>query len=645
MERDRNFTEDDIRDAVLHIPKFRARIRAYHQRLRALPRPEERTAAQDAQFVLIRDEILRLERLVSQLEANIKGRMSGSTGETRATYGDDDGAGGDGGTGATGTGKRGGARTTASALIDVATHPANTVNDFKTFFGLLAGIWNGGDVAAGLRTSAKPAVQLMIKYLPLAGAPGYAAATSIERLKIDDIIELLATLIDLCTGKADLKKLFDTMKVFVGNIWELVQTLAKDVAPALANAAWQGALSVGGTIQEALSPEIKAQNEAYRKSEALIAAENATVENVTGSIGDAALQTIDDEPPTDVMEAIGQGSETATHIGGYGTLTFSTHATEEFNKAYTQFEIDMNAKHAPGAESSYKADSILNQGKKETMRAKFFVPWFLYIRDHMKDLPAPFDNLAPLPSWDANTWFNNATSDVNPSAPSDYTKALKPFVDSLTTASAANHQERMDNQLKAAEENSAMESNRVAQEFVDGRAASVQAARDIGLEPMDDIGFKTNPTSTPQDREYKQAVYDNWQNKESQKANPTVSYNIKTDAEMRTLLRAATASHTAANYAKLADEAYKAGNTEDDQGYRNALSKLDPAKLAVLIQEREQAEANKNYSATVPMTYSAVNTAVSPFGNFGGSRPALHHIESRMGKRFRSDAFDSRFFE
>jgi hypothetical protein len=570
--------------------------------------------------------------------------MTGSTGETGITYRDDDGDGGDGGTGGIGYGMHGGARTTASALLDVAMHPSDALSEIKRFFELLAGIWNGGDVATGLRTSAKPAFQLMIKYLPLAGAPGYAAASSIEKLKIDDIIELLATLIDLCTGKADLKKLFDTMKVFVGNIWELVQTLAKDVAPALANAAWQGALSVGGTIQEALSPEIRARNEAYRKSEALIAAENATVENVTSSIGNAALQTIHDEPPTDVMEVIGQGSETATHISGYGTTLFSIHATEEFNKAYMQFEIYMRDKANAGAERSYKADSILNNANKETMRAKFFVPWFLYIRNHMKDLPAPFDKLAPLPSWDADTWFNNATSDI-PSAPSDYTKALKPFLDSLATISAANHKERVDNQLKAAEENSARESNRVAQEFVDGRAASVQAARDIGLEPMDDTGFKTNPISTPQDREYKQAVYDNWQNKEWKKANPTVSYNIKTDAEMQTLRRAATASHTAANYAKLADEAYKAGNTEDDQGYRNALSKLDPAKLAVLIQERQQAEANKNYSATVPMTYSAVNTAVSPFGNFGGSRPALHHIESRMGKRFRSDAFDSRFFE
>jgi hypothetical protein len=143
---------------------------------------------------------------------------------------------------------QGGARSTVAAISGALMSPTNTMNEFKEFFVDIAGIWNGGNVAEGLRTHGKKAFSTLIKYLPLAGAPGFAAASALEKLKIDAIINLLATLIDLITGKASLEQLFNALKEFIGNIFDMLKDLALAIFPAIGEAIKGGLQGLVDTI-------------------------------------------------------------------------------------------------------------------------------------------------------------------------------------------------------------------------------------------------------------------------------------------------------------------------------------------------------------------------------------------------------------
>ena len=150
---------------------------------------------------------------------------------------------------------KGGARSTVTALAALVASPTDTLKEMKGFFEDLAGIWNNGDVATGLRTKGKKAFTTLVKYLPLAGVPGYTAATALEQVPIDDVIELLATLVDLIRGKASLKQFFDVLAKLLGNIYEMLKSFATtlvsgvtQIAPQVGNAVVSGVSTFGNSL-------------------------------------------------------------------------------------------------------------------------------------------------------------------------------------------------------------------------------------------------------------------------------------------------------------------------------------------------------------------------------------------------------------
>jgi hypothetical protein len=154
----------------------------------------------------------------------------------------------------------GGARGTAQAVVESLMDPYGTLEEIKGFFRDLVGIWNNGDVANGLRTKGKKAFLTLIRFLPLAGAPGYAAAVAMERLQLDKIIDLLADLIDLITGKKSLGDFFNSLKQFIGDVYEKIRDLAMSLFPAVgaaitevANKIKDGIIQVSGQIRDGIT--------------------------------------------------------------------------------------------------------------------------------------------------------------------------------------------------------------------------------------------------------------------------------------------------------------------------------------------------------------------------------------------------------
>jgi hypothetical protein len=155
---------------------------------------------------------------------------------------------------------KGGARGTAMALVESLMDPSGTLEEIKGFFRDLVGIWNNGDVATGLRTKGKKAFLTLVKFLPLAGTAGYAAAVAMEQLQIDKIIDLLADLVDLITGEKSLGEFFNSLKEFVTNIYEKVRDMATSIFPAVqaaitevANKIRDGAIQVSNQVRDGIN--------------------------------------------------------------------------------------------------------------------------------------------------------------------------------------------------------------------------------------------------------------------------------------------------------------------------------------------------------------------------------------------------------
>jgi len=144
-----------------------------------------------------------------------------------------------GGTGATGSGKprkprkrrlRGGARSTLAALADVATNPKGAIEELKGLFTHAAALFSDmKNIGGNLRVHGKAIFVLVIKYLPLAGAPGYTAATVLERMPIDKYIEVAASILDFFTGKGDLMHMLTSMADLVGDIFNQLKDLIPQI--------------------------------------------------------------------------------------------------------------------------------------------------------------------------------------------------------------------------------------------------------------------------------------------------------------------------------------------------------------------------------------------------------------------------------
>jgi len=325
---------------------------------------------------------------------------------------------------------QGGARTTVAALTGVATNPSATLQEFKGFFEDLAGIWNGGDVAGGLRNNGKRAFATLIKYLPLAGAPGYAAATALEKLKIDSIINLLATLIDLITGRATLPQLFEALKEFIGNIFDLVKDFATNVLPVIGNAIVSGLTSVGDTIVEGLDPRLKAEGEARRKNDRLAGSERQYADLIISRLKEAAERTFKapkvlTEDQAEQNRLAGKSETSIVNVDKY-----NFEATEAMNAALYPPGVVNPFAGRPDQETSTEAR---NQANRIAAAKKRFpeVPYWLWLRGHM---PPEWNDFAKyIPSWTKDEFYAKATEGGGYGASSEYQTFVDTFEDKLKT--------------------------------------------------------------------------------------------------------------------------------------------------------------------------------------------------------------------
>jgi hypothetical protein len=178
---------------------------------------------------------------------------------------------------------RGGARSTASAILDVATNPKATIEEFKGIFGHIAALFSDiHNLGGNLRIHGKAIYQFVVKYLPLAGTPGYAAATFLERVPIDKIIEVAASILDFFSGKGDLMHMLDAMASMVGDIFnqlkDLIPQIIAKVGHEISDAI--GSNTTAATLANMFganyeSPAVRQAREAWEREKARADAANA----------------------------------------------------------------------------------------------------------------------------------------------------------------------------------------------------------------------------------------------------------------------------------------------------------------------------------------------------------------------------------
>lgn len=189
---------------------------------------------------------------------------------------------------------RGGARTTAAALLDVARNPTASLDELKSLFTHVASIFSDmGNLGAGLRTHGKEITRIVIKYLPIAGAPGFAAATAIEKLPIDKLIEVAASIVDFFTGKGDILTMLKAMGEVIGDIWnqlkdiipKILEKVGAAVQEVVAKIGHEGAKAIGSSNELSAvanifganyeSPAVREAREEYEREKARSAAAGA----------------------------------------------------------------------------------------------------------------------------------------------------------------------------------------------------------------------------------------------------------------------------------------------------------------------------------------------------------------------------------
>jgi hypothetical protein len=199
----------------------------------------------------------------------------------------------------------GGARSTAEAVRGLLMNPKDSIEDFKNFFTELGNIYNNGDVGQGLRTHGIAATTLAIKYLPLAGVPGVAAATALEKLQVNKWINILASLIDFVAGKGNLMTFLNALKDLVGDIFNLLKDIITDVIAHPEKIA-EGVKSLfkpgsalataGDSIVDIFKPGYAAQNAAANEDQQKKAEDIAQANEIIQAVVDTSEEVYNEDP-------------------------------------------------------------------------------------------------------------------------------------------------------------------------------------------------------------------------------------------------------------------------------------------------------------------------------------------------------------
>lgn len=347
-------------------------------------------------------------------------------------------------------------------------HPKDSLEDFKKFFTELAQIWNNGDVGEGLRKHGVNASKLLIKYLPLGGAPGFAAAKALETLQVTKWINILASLIDFVTGKGNIMNFFNALKELVGDIFKIIgDAIAsliqnpQQITNALNSAV--GAVrevtdALGNEIVGVFDPAVAAQNAAARRDRSLQSEEISNVEQLKAAYMDNAKNLLEIDPPESFSDAVnkmeaspGRGTMepvgSTTMLGGY---RMSPEAEAEYNELEDARKgLAEILRTTPGrGGGSSQLSSIM---RRLDLNPIYLVPYLLYLRENYANRPEWANDLPPLPDWGEQDFYDKAAvvnADKADGRESDFVRGLKPFFAALAKGTEKARKQAYDDQIE-----------------------------------------------------------------------------------------------------------------------------------------------------------------------------------------------------
>jgi hypothetical protein len=294
----------------------------------------------------------------------------------------------------------GGARTTAEAVAGLVMHPKDSLQDFKDFFGELGKIWNNGNVGDGLRQHGVAASNLLIKYLPLGGAPGYAAATALEKLQVTKWINLLATLIDFVSGKGNIMDFLNAFKDLVGDIFKIIGdaiaslvTNPEQITNAIntvANVVGQATTALGTEIVDVFQPGYKAQSDAYRAQENLKAQENSHIGNIIEAVQEDAQDQYDADPPESFEDALDVVLKFGVDQAGSGYYKAPPGGVGPSTRMYSPDQAPQALKDAIAelATRSKQSPTFFQQyGRVRDSPGLYIIPFLEYLRKNWAERP------------------------------------------------------------------------------------------------------------------------------------------------------------------------------------------------------------------------------------------------------------------
>jgi hypothetical protein len=469
---------------------------------------------------------------------------------------------------------KGGARSTVEAFGGLLMHPVDSLDDFKKLFTELTKIWNNGNIGDGLRQHGVPVANLVIKYLPLGGIPGVAAATALEKLQLVKWINIFASLIDFLNGKGNIMNFLNALKELVGDIFNLLKDVVLDVVshPEKITQAFNSVVNtVGTSIVEAFDPNVRAQNEAYRRDQALQGEEIENVEEFKAAMIDDAKNVFSEDHPTNFSECVTlltaiprtnhgpQLDRGPTQLGGH-------RLSQETEARYNELK-DMKAaiaSHLDNGErgGSYNLHAILRRMDIEQI---YQVPCLLYLREHWADKPSWAASLPQLPAWSEDQFYNKAATintEVGRQTPTEWDAALVPFYRSLEEAceiarkqdfddaratDKANNEKFLEDNMKHIEEMNAHQASRPAKykSAMDDFCRKIGAPLISGDDPFADDYQMQLPAMT-----YEDELFIQMQESGISVYGPQGQYSQRppTKEELSAQWTKAQASHTAANY-------------------------------------------------------------------------------------------------
>jgi len=344
---------------------------------------------------------------------------------------------------------KGGARSTTEAASGLVLHPTDSIDDFKSLFSELTKIWNNGKIGEGLRSHGIPVVNLVIKYLPLAGAPGVAAATALEKLQISKWINLLASLIDFVSGDGNIMTFLNALKDLVGDLFKQLGDVLLDVArhPEKIGNAIKGGFDVAtNAVQNIFEPGRAEQQAEYAKNESQKSAEQSAADDIIASMKSAADTYFENNKPQtfdDAAEFVAK-----FHDHQYPPIEVDSQITDAIN----EFKLMAQDPTIQSKGGNFQTQ----QARVEGAQILYAIPYLLYMRDNWQSRPEKYQNpdkkttwnghigkweqvkpLQEIPSWDESTFANKAIDRTTPfygSGPkpkSEFDTFLDSFIDGI----------------------------------------------------------------------------------------------------------------------------------------------------------------------------------------------------------------------